>query len=534
MIINPGQTLEQVGKLKALMVFRLVLVTLAMVAGALVLPVEPTRFYAIIAVFYLVTFIYAILLYARFPVHQLAYLQIIIDIVLETVIIHYSGGADSVYAFLYVPSIVAAGVVISGRGARTIAGMSSVFYGTISILEYFNVYPSIQAIALYGEGFYPFLFIISFRIVIFCLVGYLASSLSYRLSHEITELRKLRNLSDIMLNNISGGVITLDVNFKIVYLNPGARKILGWPETGIRGRYWPVIFWPEPDIEVVDRFIIMARSPGGTEIALTGPDGKKVVINCSYADLADDQSKIIGGVLTFMDLTPVKNLEKELRQREKLSAKGEIAISMAHELRNPMASIRGALEVLNEKGYFHKTEEKLVEVIFKESDRLNRIINDFLQYDKKQLTGFQPKKLEELIDDTWLLVNQNWNRKKNVILEKHIYPSNLFLPIDPDEGKQIFYNLIVNALDAMPENGKIRIEVTQRAEQIRISVRDNGMGMKKEDLDRVFEHFHSTKSYGLGMGVPIIKKLAEKHHGTVDIKSQEGKGTTIVVSLPLK
>ena len=533
MMTNPGQTEEQVGKLKVLMIVRLVLVTLAMVAGALVLPVEPVRFYAIIAVFYLVTFIYAVLLRARFPVYQLAYLQIIIDIVLETVIIHYSGGADSIYAFLYIPSIVAAGVIISGRAARTISGISSILYGTISILEYFNIYFPVHPTALYSEGFYPFLFIISFRIAIFCLVGYLSSNLSYRLSHQLTELYKLRNLSDIILNNVSGGVITLDVNFRIVHLNPGAGKILGQTETDIlNGKYWPVLFWPEPDIEVIDRFVIAARSSGGAEIALVRQDGGKVVLNCSYTDLSDERNNIIGGVLTFMDLTPLKNLEKELRQREKLSAKGEIAMNMAHELRNPMASIRGALEVLNEKGYFHKTEEKLVDVIFRESDRLNRVIKDFLRYDKKQLTPVRPNRLEELINDTWLLVSQGRPGRKNIELEKYIYPSQLVWPIDPDEGKQVFYNLIVNAQEAMPRGGRIRIEVTEEAGRIKISVSDNGIGMKKEDLDRVFEQFHSTKPYGLGMGLSIIRKLIEKYHGTIDIKSGKRKGTTIIINLP--
>lgn len=523
-----------VTKIKTLMFVRLVLVTMVMATGPFVLKIEKTAFYTIFAIFYFTTFIYAGLLKTRISAYLQAYLQIIVDTILETAIIHYTGGVDSVYAFLYAPSIVASGVVISSQAAKIVAGLSSIFYGAVSGLEYLGFIPPVHDTGTtYNIGLRAVVLIVSFRIVIFYLLGYLSSYLAYRLSHESVELVKLRNLSDIILRNISSGVLTLDTSSRIVYANPKARDILGSAvEEDIKGIYWPNLILKEPNKERIDRFLLQARQPSGAEIDILHPSGRRLILCFSYADIIDERNRAIGGVLTFIDLTPLKELELEIRQREKLSMMGEVAIGIAHEIRNPLGSIRGALEVLREKGRFQGEGEKLVEIVFKESDRLNRVIEDFLKYTKERRPSVKYEDLGELIDEIWLLIRQDKRWHKGIELEKRLAPPVIVLEVDPEQMKQVFYNLFINSLEAMPYGGKIDVDIKGDSGKVTITVKDNGAGIPKGEMGKLFQRFYSTKSYGLGMGLSITRRIIESHHGTIDLQSEEGKGTTVTIVLP--
>lgn len=527
------QTKDLVKKIKILMITRLVLVTLVMVTGSFVLQVEKIPFYTLIAVVYFLTCVYAFLVRFDFPLHINAYLQIVIDIVLETIIIHYAGGADSIFALLYVPSIVASGIIIGSRAAKTIAGLSSIFYGAVSGLEYFGIISPVHGTEkIYTEGFYSLLFVVSFRIILFCLIGYLSSYLSRELQKERVELVKLRNLSDIILKNISSGVLTLDTESRIVYANPAAERILQQVKGSMLGVYWPGLIWGKIDEEIVKLFINEAKLPAGVEIKLDLSSEKKLILNFSYSDLTDEKNNIVGGVLTFVDLTRLKELELELCQREKLSAMGEMAVSIAHEIRNPMASIRGALEVLREKGKFQVEGEKLVEVVFKESDRLNRILEDFLKYAKDRKPDIKHEDAAKLIDEVWLLARQGEMWHKGIKLQKNLNPLQVVLHVDRDQMKQVFYNLFINAMEAMPRGGIINVDVEDKNFEVVIKVKDDGIGISKEMLDKTFQHFQSTKLHGLGMGLAITRRIIEAHNGTIDLYSEQGKGTTVTITLP--
>lgn len=510
------------------MIARLILVTIVMAAGSFVLRVDRVPFYYIIAIFYLATFIYAVLLKINFPVYLHVYLQIIVDIILETVTIHYAGGADSVYAFLYAPSIIAGGVVISGTAAKTMAGISGIFYGAISGLEFFGIiHPVPGAEELYNRGVYEVMFVVSFRIIIFCLIGYLSSYLARELKREHIKL-------ELILKNIASGVLTLNAAGRIVYANPPAQRMLGMRKGGILYTYWPNLLWEEPDADVINRFITQAKSTSGSEIDIIKPDGKKLILCFSYNELFDKKKKAIGGILTFVDLTALKELELEIRQREKLSAMGEMAIGIAHEIRNPLGSIRGALELLKEKGGFQKEAGKLVDVIFKESDRLNRTIEDFLTFTKERKPSIKYEDLGKLVDEVWLLVRQEERWHGGIKMEKTLNLSQIVAEIDPDQMKQVFYNLFINSIEACrdKQEGKIQVDIKEEAQKVTIIIKDNGIGIPKEEIGKLFQRFYSTKSYGLGIGLSITRRIIESHRGTITLQSQEGEGTTVTIVLP--
>lgn len=524
---------DLIRKIKAIMVIRVILVTLIMVTGSFVFQVDKTPFYLIIAAFYLMTFVYALLLQSKLSLKANAYIQIIIDIILQMFIIHYTGGANSVYAFLYAPSIVAAGVIISSRAAKTVAGLISIFYGLVCMLEYFGIIVPVEsAERLYGEGIYAVLFVVSFRIIIFCLIGYLSSTLSSNVFYQQKEIYKLRNLADIILKNITGGVLTLDTNLNVIYINPAAESILGRKEKEVLNLYWPDIFWQNPDQDKINQFLTKAKSPGRIEIAIVRPDSSKIILGCSYADLFDEDKTKVGGVITFIDLTNVKELENEVRQRDRLGAMGEMAIEIAHELRNPMASIRGALEVLKEKGQFKDNSEKLIQVVFKESSRLNRVIENFLKYAKGQQHEVEFKDLGEVIDEVWLLIHQGKRGSKSIELEKDLSPSKIILKIDKDQLIQIFYNLFLNSLDAMPNVGRISVKAEEEADCIKIIVRDEGKGIPEKELSEIFRNYYSTKTHGVGMGLAITRRIVQSNHGRIDIQAEEGIGATVILHFP--
>jgi signal transduction histidine kinase len=246
----------------------------------------------------------------------------------------------------------------------------------------------------------------------------------------------------------------------------------------------------------------------------------------------DERDSIIGSVITFMDITLLKDFEIELRQREKLGAMGEMAISIAHEIRNPMAAIRGALEVLQEKGKLRDEGEKLIEVVFKETDRLNHIVEDFLKYAKEKELNVRYEDIWKLIDEVWLLIRQSEKWNANIKLEKKLNKARFIIKIDPDRIKQVFYNLFINSMDAMPFGGKIYVDINDIGDKTTIIVKDTGLGMPKDRLNNIFRSYYSTKKEGLGVGLKISKRIIESHKGSIELQSKEGEGTAVIIILP--
>ena len=522
-----------VKKIKFLMGIRLALVTGVLLAGSCVLQVERNPFYAIIALFYFATIFYAFLLRFHFPVVKMAYLQIFADIVLVTAVVHYGGGADSVYTILYAPAILAAGIVISSNAAKTVAGLSSLFFGGFVALEFMGIIiPVASAQELYLRGIWPVLFIVSFRVIVLCLLGYLSSYLSLQFSEERKALNKLTNLNQLILENISSGVMTIADDSLLTYINPAGLRILSMPERDLIGTHWPDVFWDKPQQKTVDDFLNQAQTPEGAEVVLMHPDGKKVELVCTYSPMLDDKRQRIGAVITFTDLTILRMLELEIRDREKLSLMGEMAAGIAHELRNPLASIHGSLEVLRERGHFSNEGEKLVAVILKESDRLNRIINDFLKYAKDQKPKVQKVDLMELIDEVWSLLRYQGRVQGQVSLKSKVIPTTIKLRIDPEQIKQVFYNLLINSIEAMPQGGIIELLVQEQPGQVKIQLKDNGVGVSAGEKDKIWENFYSSKADGVGVGLTITKRIIEAHNGKIDLEGQVGRGTVVKIELP--
>jgi len=396
-------------KIKWLMIVRLIIVTIILVVGSFFLLIEKLPFYCLISSVYLATIIYSFLLLRKSHLYLLAHSQIVFDIIIETFIIHYSGGLESVFAMLYVLSIISASVVISARASMVTALAASVVYTSLVGLEYLGFIPQVPTgLGFYRDGLYV-LYLVYVRVTIFCLVGFLSSLLARR----------------------------------------------------------------------------------------------------------------------------VTRMEERMRQGEKLSAMGEFAAGIAHQLRNPLASLSGSLELLKERLGLDEADQKLMDLIVMESNRLGGIIDQFSDYTWKKDLKFERCNINEILSEVLALAKESDRFSQNIEVVRSDEKGAINLAVDPQQIKQAFLNIILNAIEAMPQGGKLTIWVKDRIDHVEISCADTGFGIPRERLKKIFEPFQrTTKGRGAGIGLAIANRIVTNHGGTISVKSKVGRGSTFVVTLP--
>ena len=240
-----------------------------------------------------------------------------------------------------------------------------------------------------------------------------------------------------------------------------------------------------------------------------------------------------GVVITFQDLTQIRALEETSRRQDRLAAIGRMAASIAHEIRNPLAAMRGSIQMLRSEMKGDSTQAELMEIILRESDRLNRIISDFLNYARPRSIVLAPVDVGELLRETFTLMRHSPEINARQVLEEDLPEGPLPAQVDPEQLRQVFWNLARNALQAMPDGGNLKAQLTRNSYgRLHISFSDNGRGMTPEQVERLFEPFSSTTG-GSGLGLSIVYQIIRDHGGTINVRSREGQGTTITIELPV-
>ncbi|HRZ87272.1 MAG TPA: ATP-binding protein [bacterium] len=518
-----------------LIAIRLVFTTVALVLGAFLLRIEPTPFYYVIAILYLLTILYTLLLVRRVWSVFSLYLQIFIDLVLETVIIHYSGGVDSVFVFLYIPTVVFGSYLFPGRGSGIITGSCIIAYSAMVTAEYYG-YVGTHMVRWnsYSEGRWVVLYLVCFRAVIISFASYLSSYLSRSLAEKTRELFRVNTLSARILEAMTGGVITTDRNDMILFANNYAQQILDIPIHNLIGTHWRGLFPVDESMSVFDQ----GAPSTNIDIPVATPGGETKIFNINISYLFDEREEPTGKVIIFYDVTELRELRQKVRQNEKLVMMGEMASDMAHEIRNPLASICGSIEMLKEQGGFDRKAQKLVEIILKEGEHLNMIIEEFLYYTKGKPPALRAWNLVQLVSDIVAMLRALPRFADGTVKLAWRPPErNVVVSIDADQIKQVVINMVNNAADAMPNGGEIAVSVLAESDAAgrwaRLTVADTGVGIPRQFLKRIFEPFFSTKDAGYGIGLALSQKIVENHLGTIDVWSEEGKGSRFTVSLPL-
>ncbi|WP_045576578.1 two-component system sensor histidine kinase AtoS [Desulfosporosinus sp. I2] len=373
----------------------------------------------------------------------------------------------------------------------------------------------------------------------------LRSDLSYRLPEthgefgEITiaingmaqSLMNTRSHTEIIMESMVDGIITIDNDGKVTAINNAARRIMGLNQEVIGINYVNLFLGHAKFHGLLLETLHTGKNFIGYEEEFCRSDGTIVPISVSTSMLYDNQD-ILGAVVVFKDLSEHKAFEDRVRRVDRLAAVGELAAGVAHEIRNPLTAISGSVQILVDELPKDHSSRVFGDVVLKEVDRLNVVIEDLLYFAKPSKNNVSCVHPNELLADTLSLLSPSL-KKELVVLEKYFDPTIGLISVDAELIKQVLVNLLLNAVQALPpEGGKITVTTQTANEGVEIIVKDSGTGMDSESLPRIFDPFFTTKDTGTGLGLAVSNKIVEIHRGYIRVESTVGIGSTFTICLP--
>ncbi len=556
-MVKTDRNLDQkktLSRLQLLMFLRVGFVSL-LLGVAIVIQVRETKtyfgeilnaHYILIASIYFLTFIYIVALKYIKNLFKFAYLQLLIDTIFITAIIYTTGGIESIFSFLYLLNIFSGGIILYRYGGMIIASFSSILYGAFLDLSYYGLINPIGYRFPYAQEYQSseIFYMILVNAAAFYLVAFLSGFLSEQIQKSRVELKsKQKDIADLemlkenIIQNISSGLVALDEHSKIIVFNKGAEKIFNIDSRdAIRKDISDIIPHIMPYLKV--------HSPHKfSQLSYKGKEGQQIdlLLNISHLKEYDGSNK--GKILVFQDTTRIREMEQEVKRMEDMAMLGELAAGIAHEIRNPLASISGSIQVLNDSLSKEETHinRRLIEIVLREVSRLDHLVNDFLQFARPQRIEIEEFELNQLIMDTLYLFQNSQSWSEHLDIETKII-SPLKIKSDPQQLKQVFWNIFLNASEAMPKGGLISISAQKETdsksssefvESVRIKIEDNGPGLDPKIAKDIFKPFSTTKKDGSGLGLAIVKRLVEGLDGKVSGENLAREGTTITIILPV-
>ncbi|HKI48563.1 MAG TPA: ATP-binding protein [Desulfobacteria bacterium] len=505
--------------------------------------------YILLAVIYFTNIIYIFFIKYLGRIRLQAYFQLFFDTVFITVFIYTTGGIDSLFSFLFILNIISGGILFSRKGGILIASASSILYGLMLDLHYYGLIHPIGARTDFTSESYnsAFLFYtILVNMAAFYLVGYLSGFLAEQTKKSQAELKetkldlnKLEVLHESIINSITSGLIVLDEEERVILFNPTAEKILDVHSGQFSGltleSALPAL---QEHFQRVAKIRPSANTPPFMDMSYHKPDGTKIYLRLSISPLRYVSTEKGGTILILQDVTELKRVEENMKKVEELALVGEMAAGIAHEIRNPMASISGSIEVLKEGSSWDSTQNRLMTIVSREVDRLDKLINDFLLFARPKKPRLRTFDLNRIVTESLELFKngQNWN--KNITAMKHFNDS-LMIESDQDQIRQVLWNLFLNARDAMAAGGTLHITTMWVSERpgstrkdVSIVIRDTGDGFEPKLLPKLFTPFFTTKEGGSGLGLATVKRIVDQLHGTVSGNNHPDGGAEIVIILP--
>ncbi|MGD9588080.1 MAG: nitrogen regulation protein NR(II) [Pyrinomonadaceae bacterium] len=523
---------------RLVVIFLLLVVAWIWVSGRLTLSLEtfPQSIFIAFIVSVGLTIVYFFLLRLSSGLGWQVRLQFSLDALLITWLVWRTGDLSSPFIVLYLILISVSSLFLRSFGTVVMAFICIILFSTLSVLTGTGMIESKGpelALARMIQG-------ISFHVVAFLVVGLLAARLADRskssetLEETTRKLADLRVLHERIIESIRSGLITTDLEGKIYTFNSAATEITGYRIEDMVGRSISRLFG---DISQEIEQSIVAAAQGEQlprfEATLSSPEGFAVRIGYGISQLLSETNEQTGYIITFQDLTEIRSMEESVRRKDRLAAVGRVGAGLAHEIRNPLGAMRGAIQVLEANTPAESLQADLMGIILRESDRLNSIITNFLSYARPKVGNFTEIDIGEAIRETLTLLRHSPDVSADHTLEEVLPPQPVFISADSTQIKQIFWNLARNSIQAMKNGGrlKIRLETIGRS-RIRIIFEDTGDGMPPERVEQLFEPFAKSTSGGTGLGLSIVYQIIRDHNGSINVRSIEGEGTTITVELP--
>jgi two-component system sensor histidine kinase PilS (NtrC family) len=536
-------------RLSTIIAARVVLVTLLMGTAILIqvnrpgaFPVDP--FFALIGLTYAMSVFYLATL--RFVERHLWLidLQFGVDALLVSAFIHVTGGIASNYSSLYLLPIIAASMIRYRRVAMQVASLSAALYLALVTVQYVDVLPLARRFS--PEVELPTLRVAQYTVAInlggFLAVAMLAGSLAdslrsagARLEHASLAIRDLRVFNEYVINSLLSGLVTTDGEGRILTFNRAAASIIGVPAARAIGRDFAEVMqtpdWVRPRLTgLTEGRSLKVDCPHRTR------DGRVLEMGFSFSPLTfPDGQK--GYLLSFQDVTDVRRLEQEARMRQRLAAVGEMAAGIAHEIRNPLASMSGSIQVLRQELPLSEDQAQLMDIVLRESERLNDTIRSFLAYARPQRSAPARLDVRRILQDTALLLRNSAEVRSDHVIDVETPKEPVWCEADESQIRQVVWNLATNGLRAMASGGRLLLSVaSDRAsggdESVVLTVEDQGCGIAPEDLDSIFQPFRSSFERGTGLGLAIVHRVVTDYNGTIQVSSKVGVGTKVSVRLP--
>ncbi|WP_224366873.1 two-component system sensor histidine kinase NtrB [Hyalangium versicolor] len=472
-----------------------------------------------IGLVYVLSLIYGLWLRRGHVGRVAAVVQVAGDVLIASGLVSITGAADSPFSFTYSLAVIAASILLSQRGAFVTAAACSGAYGAIVVthLLRLSAQPSAAMVVRFS---FTFASNVLAHFLIAALAGFLSRQLlaaGGRLSASQADLRRLATLHEQILDSTPSGLLTCEEDGSVSFINRAAMSILGLEDAAVKGKRVQELLPGLPGMERVPRSELKVETPRGSRI-----------LGLTLAPL--EGTGRASRLIVFQDLTALRRAEDELRRADRLAALGTLAAQLAHEIRNPLAAMRGSAQMLAQDGSEDPATSRLTAILLRESDRLSRLVEEFLRFARPPKPVLRGVELEQLVRETMEML-QTDPLSLGVELELELRP--VTATVDPDQLRQVLLNLVRNAFEAVGEGGRVRVSLSSEGGMARLRVWDSAGAIPESHLGRIFEPFFTTRSGGTGLGLATAYSIVRSHEGRLQVTSTPEAGTEFTVELPL-